>query len=410
MLRRSITIIAVICLLLGACFWTIRLAWAEHLFNSGDLQSVSKAIELAPCNDRYLVGLAELMDRAGDDPRPMLAAASNLNPYDASIRIELGLLEEIRNRHQEAEDLLLTAARMNRKYAPRWTLANYYFRRGETDNFMQWAREALQVSYGDRRPLFDLCWSMKPEPDTILLRAIPARRPVQRDFANYLIARQQYSSAEPLLIELVKSVSEPETAYFLGITDHLLRLGRFPAAITIWNSLCNMGLLQYTPLRPGTEAVLTNFNFSFPALGHGFDWLVPTTTGVFVTQMPPPEGWKISLSGDQPEQCEIISQYLPLEIGRRYRLTYRYRSAPSSLTMGTPDSGIRWRLHTALGRTEIAESDPLTSNETSEDSFSFTLPNNSSGARLTLAYERASGTMRTEATITLEQLRIELVE
>lgn len=408
--RRSAATITAIGLLLGAGLWAIRLARADHCFGSGDLLSVRKAIKLAPGNVDYILGLAELVDGSGEDPRPWLTAASNLNPYDASIRIDLGLLEEMEKQYQRAEAQFKTAARVNRKYAPRWALANYYFRRGEAGNFWQWIREAFLMSYGDRRSLFDLCWSMNSQPDTILRRAIPDQRSVKIDYVNYLFARQQFPSAEPLLLELAMSAEVPETSYFLGLIDKLLRHGRIPSAVAAWNSLCRKGLLRYSPLDPGAGAILTNSNFTYPILGQGFDWLFSRTAGVAITQIPPPAGLKISLSGDQAEQCEILSQYLPLESGRRYRLKYRYRSTPSPMSMSNPDTGIHWKLYTASGKIEAARSDPLAWDGTAEDSFVFILPEDNTGARLTLAYERASGTTRTEGVITLENLRIEVVE
>ena len=56
-----------------------------------------------------------------------------------------------------AERWLLDAARVDRQYEPRWTLANFYFRQQKMDDFWKWMRAALEVSYGDRVAAFDLC-------------------------------------------------------------------------------------------------------------------------------------------------------------------------------------------------------------------------------------------------------------
>ena len=42
------------------------------------------------------------------------------------------------------------AARVDRTFDPRWTLANYYFRRQNWDEFWKWMRAAAEMSYGDR--------------------------------------------------------------------------------------------------------------------------------------------------------------------------------------------------------------------------------------------------------------------
>ena len=409
MLVRALSIIPGICLLLVAGYQAVRAAYAEHLFISSSVESVREAIRLAPGRALYRVGLAELLDRAGQDARPPLQAAAALKPGDASIWIRLGLLEEIGNQFQKAEEDLLRAARVSRKHDPRWTLANYYYRREQPDEFWQWAREALLISYGDRTPLFRLCWNMSPDPDTILRRAVPERRPVLMDYASFLAALQEYSAAEHLFGELAAGAEDHEVGYFLAITDRLLELGRMPAALAVWNSLCRRGLVRYPPLAPETGVVLTNGSFAARTLAHGFDWRIPSLPGVFVAQMPPPAGWRISLSGNQPERCVILSQFLPLEAGRNYRLRFRYRSAAAA-AFRNPNTGIRWRLYnTGSSGGAIAQSEPLAGDGAGEDGFDFTLPAGG-GARLALVYERASGTTRTEGAVTMEYVSVCLAE
>lgn len=406
MLIRTIFVIPVISVLLFACGWVVRRAFADHLFFSGNVESVREAARLAPGRSLYRIGLAELLNQAGEDSRPWLRAAAALKPNDASILIRLGLREEMENQFEQAEHYLLRAASVSKKYAPRWTLANFYFRRGRPDEFWRWSREAFLMSYGDRTPLLQLCWSMSPDADTILQRSIPDRRPVRMDFASFLIARQQYSAAEPLLTELAASAREHETSHFLRLADRLLALWRFPAALAVWNSLCRQELVRYSALAPESGSVLTNGSFAEPTIAHGFDWRITSAPGVFVAQMPAPAGWSISLSGDQPEQCEILSQYLPLEAGRDYRLKYRYRSTPAPMAFDNPDTGIRWRVYGA-GGSVVAQSDPLARDGGGEESFDFTMPAPGSGARLVLAYNRASGSTRTEGAVTLECVAVE---
>ena len=65
-----------------------------------------------------------------------------MNPWDTRSRIELGLLAEAEGDQATATRYLLQAAEADHLFLPRWTLANYYFRRGDTALFWRWAKEA----------------------------------------------------------------------------------------------------------------------------------------------------------------------------------------------------------------------------------------------------------------------------
>ena len=94
---------------------------------------------------------------AEKDPAISMAAlerAVALNPSDAGSWIELGLRWEADGNAGRAEQYLLRAAEVDRQYLPRWSLANFYFRRKDTEKFWAWARASAEMVYGDARPLF----------------------------------------------------------------------------------------------------------------------------------------------------------------------------------------------------------------------------------------------------------------
>ena len=82
---------------------------------------------------------------------------------------------------------MLDAARVDRQFEPRWTLANFYFRRERPDEFWKWMRAALEVSYGDRRLAFDLCWRMTQDADEVLTQAIPDQHDVLAAYLYYVM-------------------------------------------------------------------------------------------------------------------------------------------------------------------------------------------------------------------------------
>ena len=86
---------------------------------------------------------------------------------------------------------MLDAARGDRQYEPRWTLANFYFRQQRTDAFWTWVRAALEVSYGDRDAAFDLCWKASHDAAEILRRGIPERHAVVAALLDYLTRKNR---------------------------------------------------------------------------------------------------------------------------------------------------------------------------------------------------------------------------
>jgi len=400
---RAAVIIALAALLVFAAIQAIGLARADFLFSSGEREAVERAAAMEPDNARYRVWLAELLERAGEDPRPMLREAATLKPDDDAILIRLGLREEAAGRLEQAEALLLDAARVSQKYEPRWTLANFYFRRGNREQFWRWAREALGSSYGDRTPLFRLSWEVAGDPATILREAIPDQRPVRLAWLRFLIGQRRFPEVAALAGDLAAGATEQELNPLLGVTDALLGAGDYTGALNVWNLLCARQLISAAGIDPVADNVVTNGDFARPTLARGFAWRIPRIEGVFVTQAL--GTWSISLTGGQPERREIMSQPVPLEPGMLYRFTCRYRTRPSGPATVAASSGLRWRLRAAGGRL-LGESEALAYEGAGESIFEFQAPEGVRGARLVLDHQRASGSMRMEGSLELEEVRL----
>src|SRR6185436_13023162 len=105
---------------------------------------------------------------------------------DAFGWMRLGLRAENERNYAEAERCLAEAARVDNQFDPRWTLMNYYFRRGDLTRFWEWTRKALEMSYGDRRAIWRLCWRVTQEPDEIR-RVLPPGAGMLADFVRFLL-------------------------------------------------------------------------------------------------------------------------------------------------------------------------------------------------------------------------------
>ena len=145
--------------LTAAAWFSILLARADREFRKGTPEGVARAVELTPRNTIYLTRRALQIEYAGGDAVPLLERVAALNPTASAPRIQLGLNAEIRGDFETAQRWLLDATRVDRQFEPAWTLANFYFRQQMTPQFWVWMRKALDVSYGDRRLAFELCWN-----------------------------------------------------------------------------------------------------------------------------------------------------------------------------------------------------------------------------------------------------------
>jgi tetratricopeptide (TPR) repeat protein len=327
-------ILAVIALLvLGvAAVYSIRLAMADAAFRKHTPQSVARALEILPDDAGYLLFRAQQLDYDGESSTALLERAARLNPLSSAPRIRLGLAAEARGDFSGAEKWLLDAARVDRQFEPRWTLANFYFRRERRSEFWKWMRSALEVSYGDRRLAFDLCWRMSQNAEEVLTQAIPDRHEVLAAYLYYVMDLH-HEAAGPVALKLAQlhdssDVPELETACDLLINDD-----KRAEARELWRQ---MGHAQ--------TGLIADGDFATEPTGHGFDWRPLRAEGLaYVAQS---GSYRITFSGKQPEVSEVLSQFVTLQPGKIYSLGWEAR------TQGfASPSGIEWTaggLHGAL--------------------------------------------------------------
>jgi hypothetical protein len=213
-----------------------------------------------------------------------------------------------------AERMLRDAYAVDHQFETRWTLANFYLRQGRPAAFWQWIRSALDVSYGDRRAAFDLCWNMSSDPAEVLTRAIPDREEVSADYLTYLTERGRTDA----LAAAARKVHSPDL--LLAASDLLLDGALYSDAVDLWRLAG----------RHGPEGI-SGPNFEAPQTGHGFDWRRIRSEGV---RHPFPG--RVELSGKQAESVELLRQYVGgLQPGLPYRLQWK-----SSVEV----PGLEWRI------------------------------------------------------------------
>jgi hypothetical protein len=369
---------AVIAALALAGYQSIRLAAADWLFRANTRQAVERAIALDPGNAHYHAWLAEIEEYEGRDPEPELESAAALNPADSSVWIRRGLRAESEGNFANAEKFLLEAARIDKLYAPRWTLVNYYARHSDAAQTLEWAREAMEIGYGDLAPLFRLCWTVTQDHDAIRA-AVPKRGNVLLKYLAFLTQENRLDAAGPVAAAVMES-AHPDSAILARYCDRLIEAGRGGEAALVWREMCQRGLLPFD-----TASILTNGDFRFEPMGLAFDWRVSAEPEIAAARSESQRAMRFHLSGRQPEQIELLWQFVPVEAGKRYRFSAGYR------TSWRDAAGLRWRVG------ELAESPDLAAEDWTQIEMTFTAA--ALIERIALVYSRPAGSMRAEGEI-----------
>jgi tetratricopeptide (TPR) repeat protein len=110
--------------------------------------------------------------------------AAELNPYSSSVWMEYSKVAEARMDFGQAEACLLKAVRLDKTFAPRWSLSEYYYRRRDREHFWPAVKAALATSYDDASPLFQECWDLTTDGD-VVLRAVPPRADVLSQYLTW---------------------------------------------------------------------------------------------------------------------------------------------------------------------------------------------------------------------------------
>jgi hypothetical protein len=355
-------------LLAPALYWTLRIEQADWHFVKGDAASIRRAIQLAPGTAEYYSGLAEAEP---DHAVEVLREAAALNPQNGSLRVELGVAEERAGDFATAEARLLEAARLDRGFAPRSALSDFYFHRRDTEKFWPVAKDALSVSSGDVTDLFRDAWGLTSDSQPIL-DMIPDRPAVLRQYLDFLVMESRLDAAVPVAGRVLASADRQSVPVLLQYCDHMLAEWR------------------------GEEAADVCLRFA-PNSGRGFDWQISTPDGIAADRTP--DGIVLTFTGRQPENTELVSQFVPLLPNRAYTLRVEYQA-----TGIVPESGIECAIYLKDGR------DLLHGRGTLQPAFTFHTPANASLGRIVLGYHRALGTTRAEGMLTLRKFDLRLAE
>ncbi|HLK62583.1 MAG TPA: tetratricopeptide repeat protein [Bryobacteraceae bacterium] len=399
-LARAAAIPLILVWLGATATWSLRVARADYLARQETLRATHAALRWAPTQAAYHVRLAVLAEQS--DPALALSEwrrAIELDPQDPRAYIDLGLKLERDGQLQEAEQDLLSAAAVDHEYLPKWTLANFYFRRQNAAQFWPWAKAAAEMMYGEGTPLFRLCGEWAE--DGNLIERLRIERPEVR--AHYLSYLLDYGGPDvaSILLPATRAVLDQDRKEDLPLLmracDRLIEGRQFEAAIDVWNRLAESRRIPLGGVGPQTGSVI-NGTFSAAPTLHGFDWRMPACAGVSLSMENRSPGLRLTFSGEQRD-CTFLLQYVPLRDKTNYQLTIAYRTA------GIPaDSGLVWRV-TDLQTSQLLAEEPVPSSESRQSlTISFRTPANCGIVNLSLQYRHIPDQLRIRGILELRSV------
>jgi tetratricopeptide (TPR) repeat protein len=201
----------------SALFLTLRLALSEAAIRRDPEQSLqaSGLFRSALNTARYDSSADDLRAALRDDPRLSLAW------------IRLGLLAEQEKNLTEAEADLLDAGRVDRQYLPAWTLANFYFRRGDMERFWPWAQRAAALTFDDYRPLLRLADDLESSPRLVASR-LGGGAPLLRAYLDLLIGAGRLEAAQEIALLLAARNDPSDGARLADLAARRMRAGETP--------------------------------------------------------------------------------------------------------------------------------------------------------------------------------------
>lgn len=286
-----------------------------------------------PLNDFDLIRLAQRLE---EDGQPSLAAwrrAIAVNPRRDLSLTQAAIAAELAGDTAGAERLLLQAEEFNHLWLPRWSLANFYARRGRPRETFRWARAALERSYGDPGALFVLCRQAGASEGQMLGEILPAAPTTLSAYVYFLIRQNEPDGLELAALAYLRAARQtgvdPLETGAAAVTA-LIRAGQAEPALRLWAKL---------PL-PYPVETLTNPALRPPLRPAAFDWQIPAVPGVETLRGVPDKGIKFTFSGQQPELAELLAQDLYLPGSGPWTLRFEYQT----LGFTHSKSGLRWTL------------------------------------------------------------------
>jgi hypothetical protein len=288
-------------LILAVSVTNIAVSAHEFLKTSRSPMAIRLADRLMPM-DAYNELRAAASDPSNSETN--LRSALAKNPWDTRSWIGLSVQAEMRGDPATAENLLHQAAAHDIGREPRWALANFYFRQGDQQQFLEWANSYRAVTHDREEGLFRMVAASVPDAHE-LNQALPHLGCDEMGTAvDVMRAAQQ--PADELIQSMSNTCKDATSRATLSamVSDFILE-DKPQRAAEIWAGM-------------GQRSTLANADFHSPITGQGFDWRINKSPDVSFRQQG--SGVDFDLHDGVADGTVLMFQPVILVPGAHYRL------------------------------------------------------------------------------------------
>lgn len=325
----------------------------------------------------FSAGPAALLDRwpeylrtqAAQDPEReahWLRRLIALTPRDTEARIRLAAIAEWGGDLAGAQAGLAVATTHDRRYRAQWSRLQFEARHPKLAPPGPWAtaRRCFAMSYGDRRPLLETVWALRPESRFLLEQVIPDAPPVLFYATAFFMEQDDLAGARQAFTRLLTLpvgsenrangglvATATERAHLgLDLVDLHLDRRQPKTAVALWQALRGSRLLEVDGADSAGRQIM-NPRFRTAPLGRGFDWRPARTISAEMRQTE--EGWRVDLAPHPPDRLVLLKQRVLLPAGPLPRVALK-TNAQEWLQVRLLEEATNAELNGPLARPRVA--------------------------------------------------------
>jgi hypothetical protein len=334
----------------------------QRLAGHSDASSIEKAIALAPANASYHDLLCRRMMFISQSPESAVSEckrASELNPYDSSIQLDLAQAYYSTGNNQLSEAAIQRALAVD-PTTPNtaWNAANFFLLQGDTAKALEQFAMILREDPLLAPAVLNACWRSLHDVDRIL-SILPRDPAVYLDFLRLLLSSGDLGVAGRVWAALMQLQVPFDYHRSLFYIDGLLQAQKVARASEAWQDLASRSkeLIAYTE----PDNLITDPSFAYEILNSGFDWRYTPRPQIAVTldnSVYHTGNRSLKIVYSQNGSDAGISQYIAAQPDTRYRLTAWVRSedlesanGPALAVLGASDGATYGITEETLGTT-----------------------------------------------------------
>lgn len=353
-----------------------------YFLRKNSAEAVQRAMAWEPWNPVYAATLGNLMHLYGDNADPgvvtqLYERALRLSPHDASYCVNVAQANEWAGKPAVAAEYFARAEKLfPNSPEVNWKAANFFVRRGRSDEALPALRKALGSGTVAPNQIFSLVVGARVEESAVIGEVLPKEPNAYVAYLNFLVDRGDMDGAQmvwPRLLELSTPFPVEQTFHYL---DALIKTQDVNGAVAAWAAV-HTKFSAVVPQPPNKENLVSNGNFQTDIVNGGFDWRILPRAGALVTQgaihglggNTGGRELRIVFDGTQNPAYDAVMQFAPVEPNTNYEFSTRMRVEGL-----TTDSGVSLQVVDAYDPNKLlGGTEPLTgSTGWSDYKFRFT--------------------------------------